>query len=41
MYFNRYTPACSNLISQFKTCQNLLGDSSVLNVQHFMNEYKV
>jgi len=38
--FEEYTPACSNLIAQFKTCQNLLGDS-VLNVQHFMNEYKL
>jgi len=38
--FEEYTPACSNLISQFKTCQNMLGDS-VLNVQHFMNEYKL
>ncbi|ORX52973.1 ESCRT-1 complex, Vps28 subunit [Piromyces finnis] len=39
--FEEYTLACTNLISQFKTCQNLLGDSSVLNVQHFMNEYKL
>jgi ESCRT-I complex subunit VPS28 len=38
--FEEYTPACSNLISQFKTCQNLLGDS-VVNVQHFMSEYKL
>lgn len=38
--FEEYTPACSNLIAQFKTCQNLLGDN-VLNVQHFMNEYKL
>jgi len=36
---NRYTPACSQLISQFKTAKSFMGPSFDLN--QFLSEYRV